>query len=80
MPCRFICIDEGVLGLGNACGMSGAICEVLGTSEGIQGVLEGVRGAQGSLWEYVPFNFLHFKEVTNEILDIFQLTWRSQMS
>ena len=57
--------------------MSGV--KVKGISECVLGVLEGGRGAQSGVWQYVPFNFLQFQEVTNETLHIFQKTWRSQM-
>ena len=44
------------------------------------GVLDGVGEAQGGVWYYFTFNFLKFQEVTNQILDIFKLAWRFQVS
>ena len=46
-------------------------------------MFEGVRGAQDDLVVFSPSissKFLQFYEVAYKILDIFQYTWRSQMS
>ena len=65
---------------GNVKYMSGVISECLGISERVLGVLDGVRGAQGGVYSYVPFDILQFLEATNNILATFQYTWRSHMS
>ena len=69
---------------GNVQDMSGVIWECLGMSRGVwgcQGELEGVGGGpKGGVWQSFPLNFLQFQKVTNDILDIFQWTLRSQMS
>ena len=51
------------------------LSESLGIYGGVLGVLDGVGEAQGGVWYYFTFNFLEFQEVTNQILDIFKLTW-----
>ena len=59
------------------------IWECVGIFEGLQGVFEGVRGAQDGLVVFSPSissKFLEFYEVAYKNLDIFQYTWRSQMS
>ena len=57
---------------------------VSGDVQGCLGVSGGVgrcwRGPKGGVWQSFPLNFLQFQKVTNDILDIFQWTLRSQMS
>ena len=58
-------------------GVSGDVQGCLGVSGGV-GRCWG--GAKGGVCQSFPLNFLQFQKVTNDILDIFQWTLRSQMS
>ena len=58
-------------------GVSGDVQGCLGVSGGV-GRCWG--GPKGGVWQSFPLNFLQFQKVTNDILDIFQWTLRSQMS
>ena len=58
-------------------GVSGDVQWCLGVSGGV-GRCWG--GPKGGVWQSFPLNFLQFQKVTNDILDIFQWTLRSQMS